>query len=112
MLADLNARRHRSERCGAMEAASELHLVRAAPSYFFPWAPDRPRHAAAADWLFGAPSAPTWSGPFAALRWAAWRVGGAILAYSASCARGCAVRAVAPPLCGARSLARRRDFAV
>ena len=110
VLAELNARRHRSERRGAMELAGALHLVLAAPSFHSSWAPERPRHAAAADALLAAPSGPTSSGPCTALRLAAWIVGGAIRAYSASCARGYAARVLAPPLCGARAVARGRDF--
>ena len=110
VLAELNARRHRSERCGVMELAGALHLARAAPSFRSFWVPERPRHAAAADALLAAPSGPTSSGPFTALRLAAWIVGGAIRAYSASCAHGYAARVLAPPLCGACALARGRDF--
>jgi len=51
VLAELNARRIRSERCGAMEVAGALHLALAAPSVLSSWAPERPRHAAAADAL-------------------------------------------------------------
>jgi len=79
-LLELDARRGTNQRCGATEMAVELHLAIAAPSFFSSWAPERPRHAAAAVAPLAARSAPTSSAPFMALRWTTRVIGGAFRA--------------------------------
>ena len=106
LLAELNARRQRSHRCGAARTIRTLHPARAAPSLRFFLAWNEPRHAAAAVVRLLVPSGPTSSGPFASLRWGAGVGEGAIRACFPSRARGYAARSALPPLCGARSLAR------
>jgi len=96
-------------------ARSILQSHLAAPSLPSSWSPFRSRLAAATVALPAGRRRhflPTSSGAFAALREGArgWEAARSVRA-SQTCASGYAPRAVAPPLRGAPSLARSRDFA-
>ena len=112
VLVELEARRDRSERRGAVQTAGALHPALAAPSNPSSWRPYRSRLAASAVALPAALCAPTWEWTFVSLPDRAWAVGGRNLAYSAAATRDCALHAVPWPLCGAVCLARRRVFTV